>query len=486
MKKKNIGKIIVRSMPLVITLAMLSGCAGSIQTDEEIVVPKESGETDKTGDDALEGAEEAAQGKMLSGIAEQVQAPERYTAEFSEGDVHVKADAPVIVPLTAGFKLYTVTGRVFTQEDYDKINHVLLKDGQLWDRDYEKMEKSNGFTRQEIEERIARLKEQMAGDENKKLPGREEDCGEIIATFEEMLEDAPEEPIIIDIPPEVCYTENSEEVEKNWLNGYVTVDGEDYFVSLDNNFRDDWKWIQFEVRGPQYQGLYSSISSEDRNGSSADISPERIREDAKTLMTESGFDEFTIAGEEYVKAQVWDELTDTAETIGSGYKIYFTRELDGIPVTYTYAPGGTTVDENEAPWPYEAISFIYGEEGIEDFLWVNPYQVEEAGNEYVFLLPFTDIQAVFEKILPKKYADWDEEISAEVYYEIDEVKLGYMRVREKGNTEKGTMIPVWDFFGSETIIYGDSGDMSVKAGPYESLLTINAMDGTVIDRSLGY
>lgn len=485
MKKKNIGKIMAAGMTFVTMLTTFSGCAESIQTDEEIVVPKESGETDQSGEDSLEGAQMAAQGSLLSGIAEQVQAPERYTAEFSEGIVHIKADAPVIVPLAAGFKLYTVTGRAFTQEDYDRINHALLKDGQLWDRDYEKMEKSRGFTRQELEEHIAQLKAQMAGDETQKYPGKEENYEEVIAMFEGMLEDAPEEPIIVSIPPVVCHTENPEEAEKNWLSGYVTVDGEDYFVSLSNNFREDWRWVQFEVSGPRYQGLYLPVSGRDGSASNAKLFPEKIRKEAETLMAESGLDEFTVAGEEYVEAQVWDELTDTGKVVGSGYKIYFTRELEGIPVTYTYDPG-TTVDEEEMFWPYEAVSFIYGEEGMEDFLWENPYQVEKAGDEYVFLLPFADIQAVFEKILPKKYTDWEEEIQAEIYCKVDEVRLGYMRVREKGDTEKGTMIPVWDFFGSETIVYNDSGEKSVKAGAYESLLTINAMDGTVIDRSLGY
>lgn len=488
MKRKNISKIIVVIMTLVMALVTLSGCAESIQTDEEIVVPKESAETDQSGVLAEEGASGAAPGSLLSGIAEQVQAPERYVAELSEGIVHVKADAPVVIPMATGFKLYKVTSRAFTQEDYDNIDHVLLKDGELWDRDEEKMEKSNGFTRQEIEEKIAQLKEQkqMVADGNKSLPGKEETYDEAIAAFEEMLDEAPEEPIIVEIPPVVCHTENPEEAEKNWLNGYVTVDGEDYFVTLDNNLRDDWKWVQFEVRSPRYQGLYMPISIEDGNAADENISPEKVRKDAKALMAELGFDEFAIAGEEYVQAQSWDELTDTARAIDNRYKIYFTRTLNEIPVTYTYEFGGTTNDADEAAWPYETISFIYGEKGLENFLWANPYKVEEAGDEYVFLLPFSDIQTVFEKIMPKKHADWYEDGSAEIYFEINEVRLGYMRVREKGNTEEGTMIPVWDFFGSETVVYGDSEEMNVKAGPYESLLTINAMDGTVIDRAYGY
>lgn len=482
MKRKKVCKLIGVMMMLVTAMVSLAGCSESIQTNEEIVVPKESEEEDSSKSPVTEGASGAAPGSLLSGIADQVQAPDRYTAELTEGSIHVKVDAPVIIPMAAGFKLYKVTGRVFNQEDYDNVNHVLLKDGKLWSRDYEAMAASNGFTREEIEERIARLKEKMEGDENKKLPEKEETYGETIAIFEEMLKAAPEEPVIAEIPAVVPYVEES---LQNYLSGWVTVDGEDYFVALDNNYNEDWRWIRFQVEGPECRGSYMPAGLNEDDVADDGISPEKVKEEAKALMAELGFNEFTVAGEENVRIYSWDEETGEGEVLHTGYEIYFTRELDGIPITYTREPG-TTIEGNDPSWPYEAINVVYGKEGLQYFLWANPYQVEEAGSEYVFLLPFSDIQAVFEKIMLKKHADWYQDISAEIYYEINEIRLGYMRVREKGNSTEGTMIPVWDFFGSETIIYDDAGETSVIAGPYESMLTINAMDGTVIDRGLGY
>jgi hypothetical protein len=43
------------------------------------------------------------------------------------------------------------------------------------------------------------------------------------------------------------------------------------------------------------------------------------------------------------------------------------------------------------------------------------------------------------------------------------------------------MVPVWDFFG---VITGANGD--ITDDPERSLLTINAVDGSIIDRDLGY
>ena len=112
--------------------------------------------------------------------------------------------------------------------------------------------------------------------------------------------------------------------------------------------------------------------------------------------------------------------------------------------------------------------------------------MEKTSEEYVFLLPFAEIQNVFQEMIVKKYEDFFAESDVKVEFEIDEVRLGYMRVMEKGNTSEAQMVPVWDFFGKETLRYPDMGEPYISDWPYESRLTINALDGTIIDRGLGY
>lgn len=484
--KKRKHKIAEAAIMLMLAAGMVSGCGKSMHTEEQIVVPKDDQGGDDSGSLEESGTGEATSGMISGEIAEQVQAPERYQSEFEEGIVRVKVDAPVILPHASGFKLYQVTGRIFTQEDYDNVNQVLLNGGRLWDRDYEAMEKSNGFIRKEIEERIAQLKGQQAGNgESKIAAAREKTYEELISEWEERLKEAPEEPVIVEVPAVVSYSADAEDIEENYLSGYVTVNSKDYSIMLDNNLRDDWRWVQFEVRGPQNKGSYIQTGQDEGEKSHSSISTEQIKEDAQILMEALGFDEFVVSGEEHVNTYAWDELTNEDILLDTGYKIHFTRELDGIPVTYTHE-SGTTTEEDNSSWPYETIDLVYNEEGLQDFLWVNPYELKEEGSEYVFLLPFSDIQNVFEKMIVKKHSDWYQDDLVNICYEINEVRLGYMRIREKGNAKEGTMIPVWDFFGSETIVYNDMDEVSVLAMPYESMLTINAMDGTVIDRGLGY
>ena len=74
-------------------------------------------------------------------------------------------------------------------------------------------------------------------------------------------------------------------------------------------------------------------------------------------------------------------------------------------------------------------------------------------------------------------------------FNIDCIVLGYARIYEPStDAHTGLLVPVWDFFGSRKIdseydgeTYSDTTDW-----PTWSFLTINAVDGSIIDRSLGY
>jgi hypothetical protein len=79
---------------------------------------------------------------------------------------------------------------------------------------------------------------------------------------------------------------------------------------------------------------------------------------------------------------------------------------------------------------------------------------------------------------------------------INKVRLGYMPVYS-GSGEEIIFVPVWDFFGEELTTYkeGIGGDLAefldennqkLDDMGTKSVLTINAIDGSVIDRNFGY
>jgi hypothetical protein len=101
------------------------------------------------------------------------------------------------------------------------------------------------------------------------------------------------------------------------------------------------------------------------------------------------------------------------------------------------------------------------------------------------MLPFDKIKNVFEKMIivgNSYYKEYNGDM------DITEARLGLARITAQNDLKSGLLIPVWDFFGTVTTHYeeGGRGRSYTIRDTGISWLTINAIDGTVIDRSLGY
>ena len=57
-----------------------------------------------------------------------------------------------------------------------------------------------------------------------------------------------------------------------------------------------------------------------------------------------------------------------------------------------------------------------------------------------------------------------------------------MRIKAKNSKDAGLLVPVWDFYGTE-IYQRDGIDVPLEE---TIVLTINAIDGSLISRELGY
>ncbi|MDR0963587.1 MAG: DUF6034 family protein, partial [Clostridium sp.] len=122
--------------------------------------------------------------------------------------------------------------------------------------------------------------------------------------------------------------------------------------------------------------------------------------------------------------------------------------------------------------------------------WTSPYTVKEIVFEESSMLPFGEIQSIFEQMIGVVHDGWDNDENYSFEVKITEARLGLMRVTEQDVGESGLIIPVWDFFGTVTL-KGKPGKPNPSEGTdnsyqYTSLLTINAIDGSIIDRELGH
>lgn len=480
MRKKIIVYLTMASM----TISLLMGCGSSRQTEEVLVTPKEekSGQatpgTEEQADNAVPekqaavaGTEEKlSSGNESEGIRQQVQAPERYETEVSQDGVSIIADAEIIVPKASGVQLYQVEARPFVQDDYDKVSRVLLQGASVWQEGDQQtieefiQEKRVLLALQEarIEEEVAAIEEEIA-----LLPeGSEQDKSILTAKIKEYEKEKEVLREEYEIWSSKTYFSSwvvvTEVVSPNGqLNGHVTVKNEEYYVNLNNKADGNKQVPSFEViKDEDSPGEYISLPD---NSTPEGFHTDDIEQAARKLIEDMGFEEMEIFSSEYVV------LTDTEKNC---FCVHFTRVLQDIPVTYTGNMGDRTENYDGIPWAYERMDVLFDEQGFYDFIWYSPYRLTKQSEEYVFLMPFSDIQDIFTQMMMEKYRDYPQAMnSGRVNIEVQEVRLGYMRVREDENVRKGTMIPVWDFFGSNKD---------------KSLMTINAMDGTIIDRELGY
>lgn len=170
----------------------------------------------------------------------------------------------------------------------------------------------------------------------------------------------------------------------------------------------------------------------------------------------------------------------------AGYFVYYTRNVEGFPVTLesTYSSEVEDSDTTLQSWAYESVLLCINRSGLQSASILNLYDIGEKQIMNLKMLDFSEIMDIFEKMIQIRYASAEGLVSQKLT--IDKVKLGYMRIYNPGSENKnGFLVPVWDFFGTMEYQRDEGGAFTI-ADPDMSWLTINAADGSVINRSYGY
>ena len=122
--------------------------------------------------------------------------------------------------------------------------------------------------------------------------------------------------------------------------------------------------------------------------------------------------------------------------------------------------------------------------GIIGFAYQSPLKMLETTVSGAAMKPFSEIKDTFEKMAPMMTAHEISEFSVEVT--VTKIELSYIRIAEKDSFDTGYAVPVWGFCGTRTIVT-DSGDRMEISGSMQNLLmSINAIDGSVIVPGAGY
>ena len=225
--------------------------------------------------------------------------------------------------------------------------------------------------------------------------------------------------------------------------------------------------IQFEGRGLAWYQLIDLPTA----GSVDPACRERAGQIVQSIDAQFG-----LAYEGLIKGYAYD----AAEREGHGSMFLFTRTVEGVTVAWTNRECqayDNFQDTYNRKIPYETITVIIDQDdGAVWLQWNAPHTIDIASGQAAALLPFDQIMAVATQLLPLKYQYGEINLAYRNQeanrLAVGRITLSYSRVQDRNNPTGFLMVPVWDFFNAED--------------PAESFLTINAVDGTVIDREFGY
>lgn len=415
--------------------------------------------------------------------------PEKFTGDWTgqEGKLTIHADAQVVAELGTALPTATVEPREFNQEDVDNLLKVFLKGEPLY---------SHVQTKQELQGHL----DYINSPDWTSDPGKPSDPASLEARRKELnawytaeIAKAPEEkPILHGF---------SDSDDPKWIGGTATVDGIKWEVSIRNDIDGGWTAAYIERTDYKYRDYSIQLP---------DASKEESIARGNALMQALGLQNFVLTD-----AQQW-----SVELPGDNgiWRLYYAPTVNGFPIAgarqditqthdgtvyqdYQYWDYACTDSENPdtVSWYLENILLDVGKNGVLRFAWTAPSTKPVVRQAESTLLPFEEIAAIADTMLPEvivgpketpltkldQYNGFDTRMDVD----ITKVSLSLMRIRDKGSLQ-GTIVPVWDFWGTsdwydaEPNAYGyQEKGMRYE---YQPMLTLNAVDGTVVNRQLGY
>ncbi len=419
-----------------------------------------------------------------------------YESHYAKVPMHVIVDAVVKVPDTDKFPVANIKHRYFNKNDLKNIADIFFN-GDI------KLGASDYMTPEEITETILDIKQTI----NKLRNNPELDSEGTIANLEFKIKDyenrlsnskgfselsnidwdkIDDDPGYISLvsldkgKSSKIIINNSEDSGKSQM--AYCQSKYDYFLDISNSLH-----ISNSLKS--YQPFSESLPKGIKIG--LNQAKELADNVAAKLDKDMRYYGYSICPKEQIK-----ERLESVVVENECYVLHYTRQIQNVPITYVTNPAEYS-GEHGKPWDYEFMSFFIDDTGIIAFVWDNPKQVSKIVNDNVAMLPFDIIREYTKQQISIHNAFMDDFSDYYDYttFKIDRIELGMTIVKKKDTNDEYMAIPVWDFFGNFSWTYSDKAIEEWKepnktyktiTWPGLSELTINAIDGSVIDRSLGY
>ena len=443
-----------------------------------------------------------------SSLSEQYHIPEHYQFEAAgaDGNLNIIVDAQVIVPDVSALPIYRVKAAEFSQETVSVFFQALCGDAEMY-------VESGQRTKEQIQQDILELKGQIATLEadpqhsDEQLEMAKSGLAQLeqeLKTASDTLEEERTDGTLLKEDNTISNASPAESDEPTvtprlqtggsgtHLDAYERYNGgigRVFGVNNDSTPAMLYADNRNEASGNSF-GQSSSLpiledsDIDEESLFKVGIKPSEARRMVQSLLDKTGM------GMKVDRIYLQDDTTyydeGTVEPAEHyAYLVYCVRTVNGLPCAYT-AGASYQADDAVAPyWQYEEMYFLVNSEGIFQMWWTCPIEIVETVNVDAQLKPFPEIQEIFEKMMLVKY-EAQAENSKEDFI-ISRVTLSLHRIIEKNSNESGLLVPAWNFYGKRTSTWSDS---SGYGEPIETLdqsfLTINAIDGSIIDISKGY
>lgn len=426
--------------------------------------------------------------------------PERFTGDWIgvEGYISVHADAAISLPEADTVPTATVKRHFFTQEDADKIREAFTGSSPF----YENID----YSKQSLQKLLNVYYDMQQGIIPIQLDGGNtpEVLERYIARTKAKIEEAPDESERI--PKNFILQAEANDPENDSLSGCSEADGKlyHYYIGNNRNFSLGTAVIVYR-QGYGDTNSCHAYALEALPDSLPSVEPAITQAEAiamaDALLECLGLQDMVCDEIHGVNYYTYDGLRSyypngsTQELFDAGYKMRYVRSVGGVPVIYTPNSGAASADgEADIPsWGYEQMEICVNGDGVVYFGWNQPYEQPEPETTAAELLPFSDIQDIFAKMIMVTNEDRlainiKNGFETHETMDVHDVTLRLMRVRDKYNAQEGRLIPVWDFWALHK---AQAVDPSYSKYVYEDgydevVLTINALDGTIIDRDFGY
>lgn len=471
MKKRKVAWIIAGVFALTLT-----GCAGN---PEKSVVQK------KNMEEMLRDAETEEDSSSYDEIKEEMKKYETYQTKIKDRNlkVTVHVDAEVEIPEVEKLSVYRVSARKINQKLFERIVNTLTPEISYYRGEKEDAGTKSRLTDYLLDNKIQSIRQLYDGNPTDsfyswlyELHGD----GDVFYGLSDGAEGNYHS----------LFMQNSENYG-NCLRYECSKYGYSpriYHADVENDLREIVPKKEGEAPdffndkgiGIEAESIQSVHCVEDEP---LTLSEEEAREKADKLLEQMGFDDYK-CHEKGMYSQILAAGENGELYYRDIYRFLYLRNLEGVFVNnqsgFKLTDGWQGNDYVKKQWGSEAIAIAVNDNGIADFYYLSPLAVEKKVVERSRIKSFGEIKDIFEQMVVIENAPESLEDLSDggVSIEVAKVNLVYTRISEKDSFDTGLIVPAWNFEGTIVDEWGNE-----KEG---NILSINAIDGSVIDQRLGY